>query len=91
MSLFAALPTDMRLTRTGLETLLAMIAGRLPGPRMAETLNFWLTEAEFGRLVVAGDPPEHAPGDARLVDFADKVYAHVSETCMIFPKEGPGA
>lgn len=36
-------------------------------------------------------PPENALGEAKLVDFADKVYAHISETCMIFPKEGPGA
>ncbi|MCA3633583.1 MAG: hypothetical protein INF16_12435 [Methylobacterium sp.] len=91
MSLFAALPPDARLARARLATLLAMIAGRLPGPPMAETLSFWPTEAELGRVVFAGDPPENALGEAKLVDFADKVYAHGSETCMIFPKEGPGA
>ncbi|MCA3605237.1 MAG: hypothetical protein IOC67_01900 [Methylobacterium sp.] len=55
MSLFAALPLDVDLTRTG------------------------------------RSPPENVLGEAKLVDFADKVYDHVSETCMIFPKEGPGA
>lgn len=55
MSLFAALPTDIGLTRA------------------------------------VRSPLENAPGDARLVDSAGKGYAHGSETCMIFPKEGPDA
>lgn len=160
MSRFAPLPEDFHRERSGLDTLRAMIAGELPGPPIAETLNFGLAEAEFGRVVFTGDPQANALNpqgtvhggwtatildsalacavhstlavgerytsvemkvsfirpilvgrtgplrceaqvinrgrtlalsDARLVDSAGKVYAHGTETCMIFPKEGPGA
>jgi uncharacterized protein (TIGR00369 family) len=160
MSRFAVLPPDIHLKQPGLETLRAMIAGELPGPPIAETLNFTLAEAEAGRVVFTGDPQENALNpqgtvhggwtatildsalacavhstldlgerytsvemkvsflrpiilgrtgplrceaqvihrgrtlalsEARLVCAAGKVYAHGTETCMIFPKEGPGA
>ncbi len=40
MNRFSPLPPDIHLAQTGLDTLLAMIAGQLPGPPIAETLNF---------------------------------------------------
>lgn len=152
---YAPLPPETFDTLSGLETLQAMIAGDLPGPPMAGTMNFDLLEAEEGRVVFAGTPLEahlnpagtvhggwsativdsalacavHATlaagerytsvemklnflrpilagktgrlicegkviqrgrtlalSEARLVDEGGKLYAHGSETCMIFPK-----
>lgn len=157
MSRFAPLPAGLYLEMSGLETLQAMIAGHLPGPPIAETLNFGLVEAGAGQVVFEGDPQHNALNpqgtvhggwtatildsalacavhstlekgerytsvemkvsflrpilvgrtgrlrceakvvnrgrtlalsEARLVDSAGKVYAHGTETCMIFPKEG---
>ncbi|WP_284178756.1 PaaI family thioesterase [Rhabdaerophilum sp. SD176] len=155
MSRYAPLPPDTFDRLSGLDTLRAMIAGDLPAPPMAGTLNFDLIEAEGGRVVFAGTPLEahlnpagtvhggwaatildsalacavHATlavgerytsvemklnylrpilagktgrltcegkviqrgrtlalSEARLVDSGGKLYAHASETCMIFPK-----
>ncbi len=155
MSRYAPLPPDVFDRLSGLETLNAMIAGKLPAPPMAQTLNFDLIEAEEGRVVFAGEPlpaflnpagtvhggwaatlldsalacAVHATlaagerytsvemklnylrpilvgksgrltcegkviqrgrtlalSEARLVDGSGKLYAHASETCMIFPK-----
>ncbi|MCZ8181965.1 MAG: PaaI family thioesterase [Beijerinckiaceae bacterium] len=155
MSRYAPLPPDTFDRLSGLETLRAMIAGDLPAPPMAGTLNFDLIEAEEGRVLFAGTPLEahlnpagtvhggwaatildsalacavHATlaagerytsvemklnylrpilvgktgrlscegkviqrgrtlalSEARLVDSGGKLYAHASETCMIFPK-----
>lgn len=152
---YAPLPPETFDTLSGLETLRAMIAGDLPGPPMAGTMNFDLLEAEEGRVVFAGTPlaahlnpagtvhggwsasivdsalacAVHATlaagerytsvemklnflrpilvgktgrlicegkviqrgrtlalSEARLVDEGGKLYAHGSETCMIFPK-----
>jgi len=44
---------------SGLEFIHEMIAGRLPGPPIAETLGFRLTEAEKGAVVFEGDPGPH--------------------------------
>lgn len=155
MSRYAPLPPDTFDRLSGLDTLRAMIAGDLPAPPMAGTLNFDLIEAEEGRVLFAGMPLEahlnpagtvhggwaatildsalacavHATlaagerytsvemklnylrpilvgktgrlscegkviqrgrtlalSEARLVDSGGKLYAHASETCMIFPK-----
>ena len=55
---YAPLPPETFDTLSGLETLRAMIAGDLPGPPMAGTMNFDLLEAEEGRVVFAGTPLE---------------------------------
>lgn len=155
MSRYAPLPPDTFDRLSGLDTLRAMIAGDLPAPPMAGTLNFDLIEAEEGRVLFAGTPlaahlnpagtvhggwaatildsalacAVHATlaagerytsvemklnylrpilvgktgrlscegkviqrgrtlalSEARLVDSGGKLYAHASETCMIFPK-----
>jgi len=155
MSRYAPLPPETFDRLSGLETLRAMIAGELPAPPMAGTLNFDLVEAGEGRVIFAGTPQEahlnpagtvhggwaatildsalacavHATlsagerytsvemklnylrpilvgktgtlkcegkviqrgrtlalSEARLVDAEGKLYAHASETCMIFPK-----
>lgn len=156
MSRPSILPPDFYERMTGLETLQAMIAGELPGPPIAATLNFRLIEAAEGVAVFEGSPGEESynpigsihggwaatildsalacavhstlekgerytsvemkvafvrpiypgkPGrlicrgsvinrgctlafsEASLVDEAGKVYAHGTETCMIFPKQ----
>jgi len=42
--------------KTGLEVMNAMLAGELPYPPIAETLDFGLIEVEFGRAVFQGTP-----------------------------------
>ena len=42
--------------RTGLEIFQAMLAGELPGPPIARTLDFTLVEAAFGHVVFQGRP-----------------------------------
>ena len=44
------------LGQTGLEFLNGMLAGKYPAPPIAETLDFWLVEVEFGRAVFQGKP-----------------------------------
>ncbi len=44
--------------KTGIEQLRAMMAG--PGPGIARTLGFTLTEVEEGRVVFEGEPDERA-------------------------------
>jgi uncharacterized protein (TIGR00369 family) len=41
---------------SGLEVFRAMLAGRLPPPPIAETLDFWLVEVGHGRAVFQGRP-----------------------------------
>ncbi len=43
---------------TGIELFHMMIAGEIPRPAMGETLNFYLAEAEEGRVVFKGTPTE---------------------------------
>ncbi|KAF0230904.1 MAG: thioesterase superfamily [Beijerinckiaceae bacterium] len=155
MTRVAPLPAEIYETMTGLDALRAMIAGALPKPPIARTLNFALTEVDNGRAVFAGEPTADVlnplgsvhggwaaaildsalgcavhttlnlgekyttvemkvnylrpifpgkPGrlicegkvinrgrtlalsEARLVDLEGRLYAHASETCMIFPK-----
>lgn len=42
--------------KTGLQFLQGMLAGEYPAPPIAETLDFWLVEVEFGRAVFQGRP-----------------------------------
>ena len=48
-------PADVR-ALSGLEFLRGMIAGTIPDPPIARTLDFWLREAEPGRAVFVGEP-----------------------------------
>ncbi len=41
---------------SGLDLLRAMVAGRVPAPPIAETMNFTLVEVDQGRAVFEGDP-----------------------------------
>ena len=41
---------------TGMQQLTAMLEGKLPYPPIADTLDFWLVEVEFGRAVFQGTP-----------------------------------
>jgi uncharacterized protein (TIGR00369 family) len=40
----------------GLTFIQRMAAGDLPGPSMAQTLNFWVDKVEKGRVVFRGEP-----------------------------------
>ena len=42
--------------KTGLEFLRGLISGELPATPMAVTMNFWIAEAEEGRVVFLGEP-----------------------------------
>ena len=55
----AAFDPDQVRTLSGLESLQAMIAGRLPAPPIAATLGFRLVEVERGRAVFEGTPGPH--------------------------------
>jgi uncharacterized protein (TIGR00369 family) len=44
---------------SGLELLQQMVAGKLPGPTIAQTLGFTLVEVEAGRAVFEGTPGTH--------------------------------
>ena len=53
---FGIIPAAMLATRPGLDILSDMIAGRLPQPPIAWTLNFRLVEAATGWAVFEGEP-----------------------------------
>ena len=50
------IPIDLAQKHSGLELMAMMVAGELPPPPIARTLNFKLTEAEKGRAVFRGIP-----------------------------------
>jgi uncharacterized protein (TIGR00369 family) len=47
---------DLAAGKTGLEVMLAMLAGGLPYPHIGETMDFGLVEVEHGRAVFQGTP-----------------------------------
>ncbi len=53
---YGLIPAEIVAAMTGLELLTGMIAGRLPGPPIMETLDFKAAEVEFGRAVFEGVP-----------------------------------
>ena len=53
---YGLVPPEIAVTMSGLELLLEMAAGRLPGPPIMETLDFRLAEVEHGRAVFEGVP-----------------------------------
>ena len=53
---FGLVPVATAAALSGLELLREMIAGRLPGPPILETLDFTLAEVEHGRAVFEGVP-----------------------------------
>jgi len=72
---------------TGLQQLQAMLEGRLPYPPIADTLDFWLVEVEFGRAVFQGTPllrhynplgSVHGGWIATLLDSCVGCAVHVS-------------
>jgi uncharacterized protein (TIGR00369 family) len=56
MPKFGLVPPDIVATMSGLELLREMLAGRLPGPPIMDTLGFTLTEIDTGRAVFEGVP-----------------------------------
>jgi uncharacterized protein (TIGR00369 family) len=53
---YGLIPIETATALSGLELLQEMIAGRLPGPPIMQTLDFNLTEIEHGRAVFEGTP-----------------------------------
>lgn len=53
---YGLVPIETAAALSGLDLLKEMIAGRLPGPPIMETLDFTLTEIENGRAVFEGTP-----------------------------------
>jgi uncharacterized protein (TIGR00369 family) len=51
-------PDEVR-EMSGLQFLQAMLDGKLPGPPIAETMSFWLTEIGEGLAVFEGEPGPH--------------------------------
>lgn len=73
--------------QSGLELLRGIIAGRIPRPPIADTLNFYLIEAEPGRAVFQGTPkPEflnpigsiHGGWTATLLDSCMACAVHTT-------------
>lgn len=50
------LTQQQMLSMSGLEFMQGICEGRLPGPPIARTLNYWLESVEPGRVVFAGEP-----------------------------------
>ncbi|WP_421852242.1 PaaI family thioesterase [Oricola sp.] len=55
---FGIIPRDMLATRSGLDSLRALIAGDVPAPPISKTLAFALVEVDEGRAVFKGMPSE---------------------------------
>jgi uncharacterized protein (TIGR00369 family) len=53
---YGLVPVETAAALSGLELLTEMMAGRLPGPPIMQTLDFRLTEVENGRAVFEGTP-----------------------------------
>lgn len=54
----AVTPESMKMA--GIDILRGMVAGTLPAPGITKSLNFWIAEAEEGRVVFAGEPGEES-------------------------------
>jgi uncharacterized protein (TIGR00369 family) len=53
---FGLVPIETAASMSGLDLLKEMLAGRLPGPPIMQTLDFTLSEIENGRAVFEGTP-----------------------------------
>ncbi len=53
---YGVVPAETAATMSGLELLSAIIAGRLPGPPIMQTLDFRLVEVGHGRALFEGRP-----------------------------------
>lgn len=53
---FGVITPAMTQGKTGMEVLQAMLAGELPAPHIAETLDFALVEVSVGRCIFQGTP-----------------------------------
>jgi acyl-coenzyme A thioesterase PaaI-like protein len=53
---YGVIPREIALRMSGLELLQAVISGAQPGPPIAQTADFWITEVENGRVVFEAMP-----------------------------------
>jgi len=49
---------DQLAGKSGLEILQGYISGELPSPPMGVSMNFWISEADEGRVIFHGEPTE---------------------------------
>lgn len=68
------------LSRSGLEFMRDVVAGRLAGPPIGATLGFWPTLAEPGRVIFDGTPGFDATNPARGVHGG--WYGAILDSCM---------
>ncbi|HET6565589.1 MAG TPA: PaaI family thioesterase [Xanthomonadales bacterium] len=53
---FGVVPPEQALKMSGIEFLSAMRDGHFPAPPISETLDFWMTECEVGRVIFEARP-----------------------------------
>ena len=53
---YGLIPREIAMRMSGFELLQAVISGAQPGPPIAQTADFWIAEAEVGRIVFEGMP-----------------------------------
>jgi|SRR3954469_4540939 uncharacterized protein (TIGR00369 family) len=53
---YGLVPVEIAASMSGLDLLKEMMAGRLPGPPIMQTLDFALTEVDSGRALFEGNP-----------------------------------
>lgn len=53
---YGLIPREIAMRMSGLEMLQSIVNGTQPGPPIAETADFWVTEVEDGRIVFEAMP-----------------------------------
>lgn len=53
---YGLIPREIAMQLSGIELLQAVVSGAQPGPPIAQTADFWITEVENGRIVFEGMP-----------------------------------
>lgn len=71
---------DDLLSRSGLEFMQDMVAGRLAGPPIGAAMGFWPMQAEAGRVVFEGAPGLDAANPMRGVHGG--WYGAILDSCM---------
>jgi len=78
---FDELPTSQQLlSMSGLEFMRGMLAGKVGGPPIAKTMNYWLHNVDAGRVVFHGKPEFPHANPMRSVHGG--WYGTVLDSCM---------
>jgi len=82
---FGRIPSELLSQLSGRDLLQGMIDGRVPGPSIAKTMNFWLESVGDGQCVFVGNPTDavlnplgtvHGGWALTLIDSACGCAAH---------------